>query len=104
MSNKQRKLYDIEFKRQAVALADTPGQSDAVVERDLGIYKGAIRTWRAELAAHAHDAFPGSGRLHSRDEEFRRLQRDNEILRQERDILQKAVAIFSRPPKTGTGS
>lgn len=103
MSSNQRKIYDIEFKRQAVALADRPEQSDAAVERDLGIYQGAIRSWRAELAAHSADAFPGTGRLHPRDEELRRLNREIEILRQERDILTKAVAIFSRPPKIGTG-
>jgi transposase len=44
-------------------------------------------------------AFPGSGHLTPPEEEMRRLQRENEILRQERDILKKALAIFSKPER-----
>jgi transposase len=44
-------------------------------------------------------AFPGKGRLKERDEELARLRKENEILRQERDILKMAVGIFSRVPK-----
>ena len=43
-------------------------------------------------------AFPGKGYLKAPDEEIRRLQRENERLRRERDILKKAVAIFSTEP------
>ena len=42
-------------------------------------------------------AFPGHGRLTPEQERIRQLERENEILRQERDILKKAVAIFSHP-------
>ena len=42
-------------------------------------------------------AFPGNGR--PRDEELAELRRENKNLREERDILRKAVAIFSRPQK-----
>jgi transposase len=42
-------------------------------------------------------AFPGKGNLRSEDEEVRRLKRENEVLRQEREILKKALAIFSGP-------
>jgi transposase len=93
-------LYDAEFKRRAVELASNPATTDAQIERDLGLYQGAIRHWRAELDEDP----PGKGKLRPVDEELRRLRRENEILRQERDILKKAVAIFSVPPKTGTGS
>ncbi|MBL0174954.1 MAG: transposase [Ignavibacteria bacterium] len=104
MPSRTRKSYDAEFKRQAVTLADTTERSDAVVERELGLYQGAIRHWRAELNEHTADAFPGAGHMHASDEELRQLRRENEILRQERDILKKAVVIFSKPPSTGTGS
>ena len=39
--------------------------------------------------------FPGKGHLSPEDSEIRRLKRENERLRMERDILKKAVAIFS---------
>jgi transposase len=48
------------------------------------------------LTEHGHDAFPGSGHQTPLEEENRHLKREVDILRQERDILKKAVGIFSR--------
>jgi transposase len=45
------------------------------------------------------DAFPGKGRLSPEDEELRQLRRKNKRLLMERDILKKAVAIFSKEPQ-----
>ena len=103
MEGRTRKKYDAEFKRQAVGIAATSGRTDRAIERELGLYQGALRHWRAELEADPKAAFPGTGRMKPEEEEVRRLRRECEILRQERDILKKAVAIFSKPPKTGTG-
>jgi len=47
----------------------------------------------------AQDAFPGKGHQLSEAETLRQLQRENARLRMERDILKKAVAIFSKDPK-----
>ena len=104
MSPKRRKNYDAEFKRQAVALSDSSDRTPTKVEQELGLYQGAIRHWRMELAGHAEEAFPGTGNLHASEDEVRRLHREIQILRQERDILKKAVAIFSKPLNNGTGS
>jgi transposase len=52
---------------------------------------------KRELSEDKILAFPGHG--NPRDEELDRLQKENAILREERDILRKAVAIFSRPKK-----
>lgn len=98
-----RKKYDASFKREAVQLASTSGKTDRVIERDLGLYQGAIRHWREELEADPKSAFPGTGFLKPQDDEHRRLLRENAILREERDILKKAIAIFSVKPKTNTG-
>lgn len=100
----KRKTYDPEFKRQAVSLADNPERTDRSIEQELGLYQGAIRHWRKELEADHDHAFPGKGRLKPDDEEMRRLRRELEIVCQERDILKKAVAIFSDVPKTGMRS
>jgi hypothetical protein len=45
---------------------------------------------------HGEQAFPGSGHQLPQEEEMRRLQRENDLLRQERDILKNALGIFSR--------
>jgi transposase len=99
MMTKERRVYSSEFKREAVQLLETSGKSASELERDLGIGKGNLWRWKRKFAADGEGAFPGHGRLTAEQERFRRLERENEILRQERDILKKAVAIFSRPSK-----
>ena len=94
---KARRQYTREFKMEAVQLLETSGKSASELERELGIGKGNLWRWKREFAADGEDAFPGHGRLTPEQDELRRLKRENEILRQERDILKKAVAIFSRP-------
>jgi transposase len=89
------KQYDREFKLEAVRLLETSGKSAAQLERELDIGKGNLTRWRREFAEEGQDAFPGHGRLTPEQEEIRQLKRENEILRQERDILKKAIAIFS---------
>lgn len=91
--------YDASFKREAVRLVTKEGRSALSVERDLGISNGCIARWRKALSLDGDNAFPGKGKLKVDDEAFRRLQRENEILRQERDILKKALAIFSKTPR-----
>ena len=92
------KRFDKEFKIEALRLASEPGNTQSKIERDLGISQGIISRWKRELGKEGDQAFPGKGRLRPQDEEFRRLKRDNERLRRERDILKKAVAIFSEDP------
>jgi len=94
---KSRRTYSREFKVEAVRLLETSGKSASQVERDLGIGKGNLWRWKRELAADSDNAFPGQGRLTAEQERLRQLERENEVLRQERDILKKAVAIFSHP-------
>ena len=93
-----RKRIDKEFKIEAVRLASEPGNTQTGIERDLGISQGIISRWKRELRKDGDQAFPGKGRLKLDDDEMRRLKRENERLRRERDILKKAVAIFSEDP------
>jgi transposase len=92
------KHYEKEFKIEAVRLALEPGNTQARVERDLGMGQGVISRWKRELKLDGEQAFPGKGRVKPEDAELRRLKRENERLRRERDILKKAVAIFSEDP------
>ena len=98
------KRYDREFKFEAVRLASEPGNTQAKIERDLGIGQGVISRWKRELFKDGEQAFPGKGRLKPEDDAIRRLKRENERLRRERDILKKAVAIFSEDPHRYSGS
>lgn len=96
----RRNKYTREFKIEAVRLLNSSGESGHEIERDLGIGYGSIYRWRKQLEAEGSEgmrAFPGNGR--PRDEELAQLRKENAILREERDILRKAVAIFSRPKR-----
>jgi transposase len=92
---KPRKQYTREFKMEAVRLLETSGRSARQLEDELGIGSGNLWRWKRQFAADGEDAFPGHGRLTPEQEQLRKLKRENEILRQERDILKKAIAIFS---------
>jgi transposase len=94
---KTRRTYSSEFKLEAVRLAETSDKSLSQIERDLGIPNGNLWRWKRKFAADGEDAFPGHGRQTPEQERIRRLEREIQILRQERDILKKAVAIFSHP-------
>ena len=94
--HKVQKTYTQEFKREAVRLAQTSGKSIAQVARELGISDSSIHQWRKELAEQSSEAFPGSGHQIAQQEEVRRLKREVEVVKQERDILKKALGIFSR--------
>jgi len=99
-----RRKYDLEFKLEAVRMASEPGVTSKDVEQRLGIGQGILSRWKRELKRDGQEAFPGKGHLKSEDDEMRRLKRENERLRRERDILKKAVAIFSEDPHRYSGS
>ena len=103
---KTRRQYTREFKVEALRLLETSGKSAAEIERDLGIGSGNLYRWKEKLSRDGQHAFPGHGRLAPEQERIRQLERENTILRQQRDILhlswrpvpgKKAVAIFSHP-------
>ncbi len=97
--------YDLEFKLEAVRMASEPGVTSRAVERRLGIGQGVLSRWKRELKDDGAQAFPGKGHyLKPDDEQMRRLKRENQRLRRERDILKKAVAIFSTDPHRYSGS
>lgn len=93
----KRKQYTSEFKREAVRLVTEGGLSMAQVARDLGLGDNLVSRWKKEAGENGQRAFPGQG--HPLDEEVARLRRENDVLRQERDILKKVVSIFSQPAR-----
>ena len=91
-----KKRYDVEFKKEAIRLSDSSGKKDREIEQDLGLYPNAIGRWRKALEADPINAFPGTGHQKPLEEENRQLRRELAIAREERDILKKAVTIFSK--------
>ena len=98
METKQgRKGDSCAFKQEAVRLVRESDHSLAAVARDLGIDGNSLRKWKRAEMQHGVQAFPGKGRSH--DEELARLQREVALLRQERDILKKAMGYFAAAPR-----
>jgi transposase len=94
---KGKRQYTREFKLEAVRLYESSGKSLRVIEQELGITPYLLAKWVQQFRQGEQDAFPGKGKVRESDVELQRLRRENEILRQERDILKKVVAIFSKP-------
>jgi transposase len=97
-NRKKRRTYDLEFKKEAVRLVLEEGYSAAEVERNLGIGHNIVYRWVREITEDAEHAFPGKGRLKPPDEQIRALERELARVKRERDILKKAVTIFSTDP------
>ncbi|MBI4633238.1 MAG: transposase [Deltaproteobacteria bacterium] len=81
--------YDREFKVAAVRMASEPGVTASEVEARLGIGQGILSRWKRQLRERGNKAFPGKGHMPAPEERVRRLERECERLRRERDILKK---------------
>ncbi|CAN5344846.1 hypothetical protein BH10PLA2_BH10PLA2_35790 [soil metagenome] len=91
----RKKSYSREFKLETGQLLKSSGKTKADLERELGLYPGQIHLWERAFNRKEHDveqAFPGAGHQSDAENELRQLKREIEILRQERDILKKAIA------------
>ena len=101
MEGRQRRSFTDDYKRQAVDLVASSGRSIGSVAKELGLRDSVLRRW-VELRG-AREPTAASRRptpqatLPSADHaaEITRLQRENERLRMERDILKKSIAIFA---------
>lgn len=95
----RRKRFTREFKVETVKLAVDGDSSVAQIATDLGIHPNTLYKWIRQYSDKPDDAFPGTGHLNSEAETIRQLKRENERLKMERDILKKAMAIFSKDQK-----
>ena len=90
-----RRRYSKEFKIEAVQLVQKrDGQVTAVAD-NLGIHPNMLHHWMNEFDDDPSQAFPGNGNLKTQDEEIRQLKKRIRDTEEERDILKKALSIFS---------
>ena len=93
------KPYPAEFKQEAVRLLREQQLPRSQVARDVGIDAETLRRWARELAPDTATPEDTSSVPPINAAELVRLRRENEHLRMERDILKKALGIFSRMPE-----
>jgi transposase len=96
--SQRRKKYSREFKEEALRLVDEGNKPLTQVARELGIRPDLLQSWKSRRAAVAtpEEAFPGNGVATGEAAEIRRLRRQLEQMRQERDFLKKAAAYFAQ--------
>jgi len=96
MSRKNR-YYPPEFKREALEMLGSGKYTMARIERDLGITKGLLQKWKYNAERKGEYKSPKTEPTtpEAAEARMRQLERENARLRQEREILKKAMAIFS---------
>lgn len=94
-----RRSFTKEFKIEAVQLLNKRDGKVTEVANNLGIHPVLLHRWIREYSDDPEYAFPGQGKLKTPDEELYKLKKENKDLKEERDILKKALAIFSRQGK-----
>jgi transposase-like protein len=101
MSVQNRRKYDSDFKRNAVLLTEESGRTIQEVAENLGINRDLIYRWRQQQRDNGELAFPGHGimALTQDQKRIRELEKQLKDTKMERDILKKAMAIFSRTSK-----
>ena len=95
MTKKTRRQFSAEFKQDAVRLVLDQGLSIARAARDLDVAESALGRWVVKARASGPEALPGKD-LSPEQQELQRLRRENQILKQEREILVKAAAFFAK--------
>ena len=98
--NGTKKRFDREFKISAVKMVTEGGHKATEVARSLGIHPTRIYSWKRKYSDQGEKAFPGKGHL----TELAALRRKLRDVEMERDILKKAVGIFSKPTENGSSS
>ncbi len=91
-----RRMYDQEFKKEAVRLVIEGKGTACKIASELGINENILYRWVRQFRVDPKNSFPGKGKLKTEDEEMRKLKRELADVKEERDILKKAVGIFSR--------
>jgi transposase len=95
----RRKRFTRDFKIETVRLVTDSDLTVVEVAEDLGIHPNTLYKWVRQFGDNPEEAFPGKGKQTSEAEHLRLLKRENQRLRMERDILKKAMAIFSQEKK-----
>ncbi|HET6804193.1 MAG TPA: transposase [Frateuria sp.] len=110
MTSKTRRTFTDEFKAETIALLESSGRPLSQIAQELGIEQSVLRTWRRKLRpSGVQSARPVASVLNGNaptvptvtadQAEIHRLRRELERMQMERDILKKAIGIFSGPTK-----
>ena len=89
MDKRSRRQFTREFKAETVALIRSSAKPVAQTCRDMGLSESTVQRWVAQ--AEVDDGLTTADR-----EELSRLRRERRVAREERDVLAKAIAFFTK--------
>lgn len=96
----ERKVnYTKEFKIQACELVVKNGLKAKAVADKMGISHIMLYRWMDQYKTYGTDAFVGKGHIRPEEAKLKKLQKENEELRQQVEILKKAAAYFAKEHK-----
>ena len=98
MKTRKRKVYTEEYKQETVRLIESSELPVAQIGRQLGIHRNTLDQWRKEYGQAQEHQPSKSTVAAAQNAELLILRQEVQALRQERDILKKALAIISREP------
>jgi len=104
MSSPRRK-FDKEYKEMVVNLCQA-GKEPKVVANEMGLDSSMVHRWLREHTKYGANSFKGNGNtvMTEAEAEIARLKKELKDVQLERDILKKAVGIFSKSDSRSTGS
>ncbi len=100
----KRRHFSRSFKVEVLQRIEDSGLRCNRVALDMGLDPSVVRRWKRQLDREGSDSFPGSGHVRSSAAKQRQLERENARLRQENEILKKAMAFFGKESSIGTDS
>ncbi len=88
--------FSREFKRDAVQLVTEKNMPVSKVAWELDIHPNLLHIWKRKFLKEGEKAFSGKGRVKPENAEIRKLRKELEKVKEERDILKKAMVFFSK--------
>src|SRR5262245_36661973 len=103
MSKGREKRYDEEFQRRAVEMLMHSGKTQAQIARELGVSGFSLNRWKRKAMTEMRSQEVDGKEMTPEEafKEIRRLQKENEYLRRQREILKKAMSILGEEPAPG---
>ena len=92
--------HNEDYKREAVRLVIKNDRKLRQVSEDLGINQWTLKDWVEKYGKEIQAELIGQGLKLTPEDEIKLLKKELADVQEERDILKKAIAVFSKKPKT----
>jgi len=100
---RKKQNYSQEFRGEAVKLVLEQGISLDIAAQRLSIPKSTLGTW-VKAAKRQGESIPGGRSVSELEEQIKKLRKELNQVRQERDVLKKATAYFAKDSLQSTRS